>query len=209
MRLLFREGLPKNGQAAGAFAEHPQADGERLTIERSDRRLVGQNTGPVDALSLWRLHHRHCPSNDVATQTRCSTVCACDFWRSGLIRSRLPRQCHASPVLRSPLDSTPVVARIRRAVFGRVVSLVTLNAACSSGPAMATSPRRGLQNLLLSRHRKFPWLQGTGLPWPQGIRPSCLPYCRARPSAIPIADSASERTSGVTPVPSIRPEWKA
>ncbi len=44
-----------------------------------------------------------------------NAVTACDFWSNGFVFSRLPRRVECSPVLPSPLESTPVVERIRRA----------------------------------------------------------------------------------------------
>ena len=55
---------------------------------------------------------RTCFSNSVTT---------CDFWSKGLIVRRLSRWFHSSPVLVSPLESTPVVERIRRAVIVRLL----------------------------------------------------------------------------------------
>ena len=47
-----------------------------------------------------------------------NAVTACDFWSNGFVFSRLPRRVECSPVLPSPLESTPVVERIRRAAGG-------------------------------------------------------------------------------------------
>ncbi|MBP99051.1 MAG: hypothetical protein CL477_00030 [Acidobacteria bacterium] len=70
MRLLFRESLAKDGQAAGTLAEPPQAGREGPFVERIDGRRVGLNTRPVDAVTLSWLHRGHCPSNVVTTQQR-------------------------------------------------------------------------------------------------------------------------------------------
>ena len=75
MRLLFREGPAKEGQAAGALAEHPQADKEGPIIERSDGRLVGLNTCPVDAVTLRRLHDWHCPTKASRPNTARAASC--------------------------------------------------------------------------------------------------------------------------------------
>jgi hypothetical protein len=70
MRLLFREGLAKDGQATGTLAEPLQADRKGSAVERIDGRRIGLNTRPVDAVTLLWLHRRHCPSNAVTTQQR-------------------------------------------------------------------------------------------------------------------------------------------
>jgi hypothetical protein len=41
------------------------------------------------------------------------TSTSCDFWPKELTTRRLPRCAQSSPVLVSPLASTPVVARMR------------------------------------------------------------------------------------------------
>jgi hypothetical protein len=70
MRLLFREGLAKDGQTVGALVEQLESDDEGPIVEWVDGGRVGLSPRPVDAVTLLRLHRGHYPSIVPAMMSR-------------------------------------------------------------------------------------------------------------------------------------------